>query len=742
MQFLNPGLISFGIIAALIALPIIIHLINLMRYRRVKWAAMEFLLAAHKKSSTWILLKQLLLLLCRIAALLALLMVLAQMLYNADLSTIISGQTTHHWVVIDDTYSMNDPGVGGRTLLDVAKEEALKIGEAAARSPGRHTFTLTTYTRAKRKAQLLLNQAAVDRNFANTLKSALGQVTATEMSVPPQVALDSLKELVRPENEKRRVYLLSDFRAREWGTPDDLKTQFDEMTKDGSLLHLVQCTKTEHDNLTVTALKPRNGALAAGISIIMDVSVKNHGKTARGNVSIVRSVDGTTLAPITISAILPGQTETRSFEVQFDRAGSHRITAQLQSEDAVAADNARHTVLEVQEQIPVLIVDGLMGTGDSQGIDTFFLANALKPGDFHTGLSPELAAPEQLANPKFNLSKYQGVFLCNFDRLSDEAIENLEKYVRAGGGLAFFAGERFNPRFINDKLYKDGHGLFPAPLAAQYELIVDRVDKSPDLEPDIDHPVFRMFGGEGGKYLAEIATWRYYAVTRDWKPDDKSTAKVIARLRNQAPLVIEHTFDNGGRVVAVLTTAGPSWNDWARHITYLVAIQELRNYLSPPVSEVSRLVGSPISETLSADKYDAKVTWKSANLEEHREMKITGEAGQYDLPVPDISRAGIYELELNTRENKKELKTYVFNVAPEEGDLALVSTEKLNAMYGKDNKNIMVLQPGTIGGQIDDSTRSSLSELLLYGLILLLICEQMLAYSASYHPPVLKGAAA
>ncbi len=512
MQFLNPGIVSLGIVAALIALPIIIHLINLMRYRRVKWAAMEFLLAAHKKSSTWILLKQLLLLLCRITALLALLMVLAQMLFKGDFSAMVGGVTTHHIVLLDETYSMNDAGGTGRTLLDVAKDEAMKIGEAAARSPGRHTFTLTTYTRAQRKAQLLLNQVAVDRNFTATLKSALDQVTATEMAVPPQVALDAIKTLDRPENEKRRVYLLSDFRKREWETPDDLKAQFDEMTQDGGLLHLVQCTKTEHDNLTITALKPRAGALAAGIAIFMDVSVKNHGKTPRGNVSIVRTVDSQTLPPITIASILPGATETRSFEVQFDTAGTHRITAQLQSEDPVAADNARHTVLEVQEQIPVLIVDGLMATGDSQGIDTFFLTNALKPGDFHTGLSPELAAPEQLANPKFNLSKYQGVFLCNFDRLSDAAIENLEKYVRAGGGLAFFAGERFNARFINERLYRDGQGLFPAPVAAEYRLIVDRVDSPPDLEPDVEHPVFRIFGGEGGKYLPEIAISEYYAL--------------------------------------------------------------------------------------------------------------------------------------------------------------------------------------------------------------------------------------
>ncbi len=574
-------------------------------------------------------------------------------------------------------------------------------------------------------------------------------MTATEIAVEPKVALEAIETLDRPENEKRRVYLISDFRKREWGTPDDLKARFDDMTEDGGLLHLVQCTTSQHDNLTITELKPRGGALAANISIFMDVSVKNHGKTPRGNVSIVRTVDAQTLPPITIASILPGQTETRSFEIQFPTAGTHRISVQLQSEDPLAADNVRHAVLEVQEQIPVLIVDGLMSTGDTQGIDTFFLSNALKPGEFHTGLSPELASPEQLANPKFNLSKYQGVFLCNFDRLSDEAIEKLEDYVRAGGGLAFFAGERFNRQFINDKLYRDGQGLFPAPVAAEYKLIVDRVDKSPDIEPDVEHPVFHVFGGEGGKFLSDIAVLEYFAVARDWKPDDKSTAKIIARLRNQAPLAVEHVFENAGRVVAVLTTAGPSWNNWARHMTYLVAIQELRNYLSPPLSEVSRLVGteSEIAKefttkvTLSADKYDPHVTWKSANLEERREMKI-GEAGNYELPVPDITRAGIYELELTTREHKKELKPYVFNVAPEEGDLALVATEELSKMYVKDNKNILVLQPGTIGGQIDDSARSSLSELLLYGLIVLLILEQMLAYSASYHPPALKGATA
>ena len=42
--FLNPGFVMAG--TALISAPIIIHLINRLRFRRVRFAAMEFLLPA------------------------------------------------------------------------------------------------------------------------------------------------------------------------------------------------------------------------------------------------------------------------------------------------------------------------------------------------------------------------------------------------------------------------------------------------------------------------------------------------------------------------------------------------------------------------------------------------------------------------------------------------------------------------------------------------------------------------
>src|SRR5262245_44998278 len=61
--FMNPITMWVGL--ALVSTPIIIHLINRMRFRRVKWAAMEFLLKAQKRMRRRKILEQLILLLLR-----------------------------------------------------------------------------------------------------------------------------------------------------------------------------------------------------------------------------------------------------------------------------------------------------------------------------------------------------------------------------------------------------------------------------------------------------------------------------------------------------------------------------------------------------------------------------------------------------------------------------------------------------------------------------------------------------
>ena len=116
MQFVYQAL-TWGFLLAL--LPLLIHLINMMRHRRVQWAAMEFLLASYKKHRTWIWLKQFLLLLARMAAVALVVAMLAQLKTRDQWLAIFGGQVTHHYVVLDDSFSMSDR-VAGASAMDAA----------------------------------------------------------------------------------------------------------------------------------------------------------------------------------------------------------------------------------------------------------------------------------------------------------------------------------------------------------------------------------------------------------------------------------------------------------------------------------------------------------------------------------------------------------------------------------------------------------------------------------------------
>src|SRR5205807_696211 len=103
--FLNPANMAIG--GALISSPIIIHLINRMRYRRVRWAAMEFLLKSQKRNRRRLIIEQLILLALRILLILLAGLLLARFL-GFSYAGFFQPQNTTHVVLLDDRLSMTD----------------------------------------------------------------------------------------------------------------------------------------------------------------------------------------------------------------------------------------------------------------------------------------------------------------------------------------------------------------------------------------------------------------------------------------------------------------------------------------------------------------------------------------------------------------------------------------------------------------------------------------------------------
>src|SRR2546423_11462289 len=102
--FLTPYTMIAG--AALVSSPIVIHLINRLRYRRVRWAAMEFLLKSQKRNRRRLIIEQLILLLLRIMLVLLIGLLLAR--FVSDALALTQPQGSLHVVVLDDTASTGD----------------------------------------------------------------------------------------------------------------------------------------------------------------------------------------------------------------------------------------------------------------------------------------------------------------------------------------------------------------------------------------------------------------------------------------------------------------------------------------------------------------------------------------------------------------------------------------------------------------------------------------------------------
>src|SRR5215217_4885115 len=128
--FAHPWYMAAG--GVLVSAPILIHLINRMRFKRVRWAAMEFLLKSQKRNRRRMIIEQLILLLLRILLVLLAAFLVARFLYGG---TGPRGAT--HVVIVDDTLSMNDVGKQGEessNTFAVAIAQVKKVARNAAKA--------------------------------------------------------------------------------------------------------------------------------------------------------------------------------------------------------------------------------------------------------------------------------------------------------------------------------------------------------------------------------------------------------------------------------------------------------------------------------------------------------------------------------------------------------------------------------------------------------------------------------
>ncbi len=731
MSFLYGQLLTFGL--PLVALPIVIHLINLRRRKRVEWAAMDFLLASQKRSRNWILLQQLLLMLARTAAIAAVVLMLAGPTLRSEWGALLSGGRTHHLVLLDDSYSMSDAWAGEDTFAE-AKDAVVALFRDALGEPGAQEATIVRFSDVQSDPSLdepWLPRTALSLENLDTLRTRFSELAPAESDAGPGPALTAAAGLIEPNpDESSIVYVFSDFRRRQWSEGDRLEQQISSLEEQTNQVHLVQCGEGQHPNLTVASLEPEAGGRATGVETWFRAGVTNHGPARVPSVLAEVRQDGRDLPAIDFGAIAPGETVERRFRVVFRETGWHSLRVAVEG-DAVAADNARYYTCETPDAYPVLVIDG-----SPDRVDSFYLRKALDPGGKGlAGWAPVVETPSYLRNAD-DLDRYAAVFLLDAPTLDGSAVERVEAYASAGGGVALFLGPSSQAGFLNERLYRGGRGLLPAPVDRPVQLLSDPLNPQADIVVS-DAPVFRVFSGQRNSFLALARVNLYYGLRADWQLADDSAVKLLASLRNRAPLVLEKPFGDGV-VIAQYTRLSPAgsrigpWNNWAANPAFPIYINELVGALSAnrrgaPGAEA----GKPLTVEVDPEQHTPLVQVFAPGGSSSTAQAKPDDAGRLTATLSPRPASGVWRAELTSPDGKTEQRLIAVNVEPNEGDLNRLSGSALAAAMPDANYRYALAKDFRRGEE--QLAGYGLGDALLYALIAVIALEQWLAYRTGYH---------
>jgi hypothetical protein len=742
MSFLFPSLLSIGL--PLVAVPLLIHLINLRRQQRIRWAAMQFLVESQRRNKRWILFKQLLLLAARMSAIAVLVLLLAHLVLRNDWLRLLGSGTTHHLVLLDDSYSMSDRWDNTSAIAE-GKRAIQSIVDQAGQESGSHLITMLRFSEAAKLsagAQPGIFCETINETFRIRLETLVGRWEASQSDVSLIDALKAVPRLPLADDDQTLIlYVISDFRANQFVGAAEIRNLLSSVREKDRVaqIHLVRCVHDARPNLAITALEPESGVRAAGVEMWMRVTVTNYSEAPAQGVTVQVEQDGDALAALALEDVPATEQGTHKFRVQFAGTGAHHLTASL-GKDAVDVDNRRYYACDLPSARPVLVIDE-----SSDGLGGRQLSLALAPGgNTRTGWQPHVEPASFLADTE-KLDQQVAVILLDVPRLADNELAALEEYVRAGGGVAFFVGPDAERAYFNERLYRRGEGLFPAPLRLPVQLVDRYGESTPDVEVT-DHILFHVLSGRRNGFLPLIMVDFYYALETDWAPADQLSTTILAKLRNRDPLVVERRF-GAGRVVAHLTklssgdTSLGKWTNWSLNPVFPVLANELVSYLAAGrQNDPIHTVGDDLIVSVDQSKYEPAIRFLlpgDAPTRPELTIDAKSSAGRLVASLDDVATSGIYEAQLQTIQSGVERVNFAVNVPTGEGDLSIVHRDELSRHLAGVEYQLHDASDMTMDSQQLAGFR--MGDALLGFLVAILLIEQVLGYWSSYHVTSRRG---
>jgi len=434
MTFVTAGLAIAGLAA--MAVPILIHLLSRQRRRPIQWAAMRFLMEALRKHRRRLQLQQLLLLAVRCLILALLGAALARPFLEAAGMLDGVGSRVVYLVIDNGLASSVRSSSDGKihTALDASIDVAVSLVESLG--PG---DSIGVITAARPARGVVVPPSGDHRAIIELLRSLEPAESPTDFHAAMPILKSALEDL-DTGGDRAVAYLLSDFRSGSARTEASLPADLAGPTISATLL-AAPAAQRSIANTQVVSIEPLRGLiLSEGEDGTGQVSVRlaRSGGELTRDVSRVRLV-GDELPPIEPRIVewAPGQAQGEvDFIVNLSGRGDGTLSlSAVIDDDALPADNTRHTVLLSRDRVRGLLIDR-RSFGADRDLDRLragpWLVRALRPSD---GSPIEVIEVDPAALDAVDVRGVDVALVVRPDLLDDNGWSVLAAYVRTGGLL-------------------------------------------------------------------------------------------------------------------------------------------------------------------------------------------------------------------------------------------------------------------------------------------------------------------
>jgi hypothetical protein len=425
--------------------------------------------------------------------------------------------------------------------------------------------------------------------------------------------------------------------------------------------------------------------------------------------AVISSV-GAPAAKRTVSLVLDGKVlESKSVDVPANgRAsvefvsldsphGFHKAEVRLEPNDSLREDDRFDFAVERTDPHPVLFLHDV-----GQQRDELYYRSALESVP-EAGFVLEPLAVEQAVNQ--SLSKYAFVVLSDVRALPPGLENSLRTYVAAGGSLLVSLG--FNSSALQ-RVPVSGEAIQGSSYAARD---ADRFQTV--ASADAEHPALRRAN--------KLVGVQFYKVSRV----DPGQSRVIARLTNQAPLLLEKQVGEG-RVLVFTSTFDNLTNDLPLHTSFVPFVEESARYLGGQQDRSTNLAVDSYIELRSAKDQGAAIDVIDPDGKHPLSLKEATTA-----QTLQVNREGFYEIH---RANGRQ-EMVAIHADRRESDLTPVPQETLDLWRNTG------LGPDTTGPNAQGENQTRPWSLWRYALLLVLITAIIESLIASRYLSVEKEVA-